>query len=432
MRLTNLFHIALVLSLVLASLLMTTVSAFAAVPTANFVGYGTLSGSRTIGVGETINFEDKSIWNPTSWLWTFGDSTTSTVRNPVHTYAAVGTYTVTLVATNSQGSSTMLARTNYITVLTSMSHTVDLSLVTSNSTVAVGQLFAVTIAVASMGQAISGIDAFISFDPTVLQVDSIVSAPGNLLTTELWHAFDNDAGWVSYADGKMSAPLPSTPFNLAVVFFNAISSAGSSPITFVNDDVIGQTMITLNGIAETGVLSSTSITAISYLPNGTLTGVVSVQGNAYHRAIGPLRISFFAAGTTDADLRSSTGCLFEFTVELMPYVGDKWIFSLPSIPPANYDVLFSMDRILSGVRRGLTVYPGANNIDLGILVTGNVNNDNIINALDFSILAGSYLKGTGQPWFDSRADLNYSGYVEMLDFSLLAANYMKRSPIPIP
>ncbi|GAB4406115.1 MAG: hypothetical protein OHK0039_07600 [Bacteroidia bacterium] len=38
-----------------------------------------------------------------AWYWTFGDGGTSTLQNPVHTYAAPGTYTVTLVITNVYG-----------------------------------------------------------------------------------------------------------------------------------------------------------------------------------------------------------------------------------------------------------------------------------------------------------------------------------------
>lgn len=38
-----------------------------------------------------------------SWAWTFGDGGTSTLQNPVHTYAAAGTYTVALTVTDSQG-----------------------------------------------------------------------------------------------------------------------------------------------------------------------------------------------------------------------------------------------------------------------------------------------------------------------------------------
>jgi len=64
-----------------------------------------------------VQFMDTSINNPTSWSWDFGDgdSTNSTVQNPVHNYANMGTYNVTLTATNAGGSGTT-TYSNYITV----------------------------------------------------------------------------------------------------------------------------------------------------------------------------------------------------------------------------------------------------------------------------------------------------------------------------
>jgi PKD repeat protein len=56
-----------------------------------------------------IQFYDRSTGFPTSWAWEFGDGATSTVRNPVHIYAATGNYTVTLTATNDLGSDTKTA-----------------------------------------------------------------------------------------------------------------------------------------------------------------------------------------------------------------------------------------------------------------------------------------------------------------------------------
>lgn len=54
--------------------------------------------------GNTVNFVDQSTGNPTSWLWNFGDNTTSSQQNPIHTYAAAGNYTVTLTVSNASGS----------------------------------------------------------------------------------------------------------------------------------------------------------------------------------------------------------------------------------------------------------------------------------------------------------------------------------------
>ncbi|MFP5245832.1 MAG: PKD domain-containing protein [Thermoanaerobaculia bacterium] len=50
--------------------------------------------------GANVTFTDRSAGNPTSWNWTFGDGSTSTAQNPMHSYASPGTYTVTLTAAN--------------------------------------------------------------------------------------------------------------------------------------------------------------------------------------------------------------------------------------------------------------------------------------------------------------------------------------------
>lgn len=54
----------------------------------------------------TVTFTDLSIGGPTSWFWDFDDGFTSTLQNPVHTFAENGTYNVCLTATNGVGSNT--------------------------------------------------------------------------------------------------------------------------------------------------------------------------------------------------------------------------------------------------------------------------------------------------------------------------------------
>ena len=79
-------------------------------PVANFTADKTKGASPL-----TVQFTDTSNNHPTSWLWDFGDGTTSTEQNPLHTYTALGNYIITLIATNSAGSST-LTQNNYINV----------------------------------------------------------------------------------------------------------------------------------------------------------------------------------------------------------------------------------------------------------------------------------------------------------------------------
>ncbi|AKB31855.1 cell surface protein [Methanosarcina siciliae HI350] len=54
----------------------------------------------------TVQFNDTSTGNVTSWLWDFGDGNTSTSQSPSHTYFSAGTYNATLTATNAFGSGT--------------------------------------------------------------------------------------------------------------------------------------------------------------------------------------------------------------------------------------------------------------------------------------------------------------------------------------
>jgi hypothetical protein len=79
-------------------------------PVANFT-----SNVQTAHVGNPISFTDTSANEPWQWSWQFGDGATSTSQNPTHSYSSVGTYTVSLTATNPLGSDGE-TKTGYITI----------------------------------------------------------------------------------------------------------------------------------------------------------------------------------------------------------------------------------------------------------------------------------------------------------------------------
>ena len=89
---------------VIISYLTPPIAGFAAVP------------ARGAAALQTVQFADLSTGIPTGWSWSFGDGSMSTLQNPPsHTYAANGTYTVLLTATNAGGSNTT-TRARYICV----------------------------------------------------------------------------------------------------------------------------------------------------------------------------------------------------------------------------------------------------------------------------------------------------------------------------
>jgi PKD repeat protein/photosystem II stability/assembly factor-like uncharacterized protein len=81
-------------------------------PSANFTA-NSFAGCPGLGV----QFTDYSVGTPSSWNWAFqgGNPATSTTQNPFVAYNTPGTYSVSLTATNTNGSDTK-TYTNYITV----------------------------------------------------------------------------------------------------------------------------------------------------------------------------------------------------------------------------------------------------------------------------------------------------------------------------
>ena len=84
--------------------------AHAQVPVADF------SASTVSGCGPlVVTFQDLSTNTPFSWAWDFGNGQISNQQNPSISYAAPGTYTVTLIAKNASGAASV-RKTDYITV----------------------------------------------------------------------------------------------------------------------------------------------------------------------------------------------------------------------------------------------------------------------------------------------------------------------------
>ena len=108
----------------------------------NIAGQAVVTTTVNVGAGPTAAFDNNSPVNApnttvvftytgvnaTAWLWNFGDSFTSTLPSPTHTYAVppaqtAKVYTVTLTASNAYGSvqaSALVTVTNYFPVLTGL------------------------------------------------------------------------------------------------------------------------------------------------------------------------------------------------------------------------------------------------------------------------------------------------------------------------
>jgi PKD repeat protein len=68
-------------------------------------------------IPKAVTFVNSSIPNgsgTTTYYWDFGDGSNSGVQTPSHTYTVAGTYSVSLIVTNSAGCASVLNKTNYV------------------------------------------------------------------------------------------------------------------------------------------------------------------------------------------------------------------------------------------------------------------------------------------------------------------------------
>ncbi|WP_018612736.1 T9SS C-terminal target domain-containing protein [Segetibacter koreensis] len=81
-------------------------------PVVNFTGVNNKSCSAPLNV----RFNNTTA-NSISYVWNFGDSSTSTLQNPAHTYLSLGSYTVSLVATSTNGCTDTAVKENFVKIV---------------------------------------------------------------------------------------------------------------------------------------------------------------------------------------------------------------------------------------------------------------------------------------------------------------------------
>ena len=140
----------------------------------------------------------------------------------------------------------------------------------------------------------------------------------------------------------------------------------------------------------------------------------------------PLTVKFFD---------NSTGVpgtiLYTFT-ENTTKSGSTAIVQTSGILPGTYDISAVTSHCLTNVKNGVVITAPLTAIDLGTLLEGNADDNDIINITDFGVLAASYGKSSGDSGYDARADFDRNGIINIADFGLLAANYGKSAPVEVP
>ncbi len=151
--------------------------------------------------------------------------------------------------------------------------------------------FTTVVQVQTSGQTVDGAEIHLDFDPTMLEVISVV--PGSTLGVAILPpVFDNTAGTIDYAAGTFS-PFPSAAFDLLAITFRA-KAAGTSTIRIPVADVprrsdvtfAGTSFITLTAPVDLAHVTVSSPVVATPQPPVVAGPVLAVQIDANTAAIG--------------------------------------------------------------------------------------------------------------------------------------------------
>ena len=194
----------------------------------------------------------------------------------------------------------------------------------------------------------------------------------------------------------------------------------------------------LTSAEQAGIQAATNIPS-SHVPQaivsiGPIETIVSIsvvlQGEGRPDAgwAVPLTVRFFTPG---ADVLTDTRSYeFMLTAEKSA-TSNVAVCEATGIAPGTYDITVHGETTLVNVKRNVVISAPRLSIDMGMLLEGDTNQDNIINLKDYAFLSNCWLALQSQPEYDIRADFDRTGLINTADLSLIATNWLRTSPIEI-
>ncbi len=186
----------------------------------------------------TVQFSDRSSGVVTNWAWDFGDGTTSNSPNPAHTYAAAGTYSVSLAVSGPGGSDT-LTRSDYITVVDLPSDATVMRLAPPVASVSTGAPVTLTVAISNVTD-LGSFQFTLAYSPSLVTVQDVILGdfPGSTgrSFTAIGPAIDNTGGETTFGAFSIGTSPPGASGD-GVLAYLVLTPAGAGTASLHLRDV---------------------------------------------------------------------------------------------------------------------------------------------------------------------------------------------------
>jgi len=185
------------------------------------------SADKTASCSAPLSIQFKNLTpNAVSYKWLFGDNTSSTLANPVHSYLQNGSYDVTLITTNTNGCSDTLIQKNYVNALPAEIQITDLPLagcapVTFTPSYTIKSVLPITGYLWNFGDGITSTAA----SPSHTYVN-----PGSYTLSVTYTTSDGCAGTINYPNAIKVGQKPIAAFGATPV-----NTCAATPINFTDN-----------------------------------------------------------------------------------------------------------------------------------------------------------------------------------------------------
>lgn len=301
--------------------------------------------------------------------------------------------------------------------------------VTSGAPV-VGSIFTnhVNVSVANSGGTpigVQGVEAYIGFDPSVVNVVDFDSNPTNGIQVEIKTGFFTS---VQTGINRVETPCPAPSVKPACVHIALSQTSGSvtngsgmiAAIRWVgvaagpagmSIEVPPTTLSDPNGMPV--VINNASASSITIVPPGSIIGQVTRQGRTSggHAGTAVTALSTVGSAVTGPILTAADGT-----------------FASPLAVPSGgtYAVLASYPGYLSAQKSNVYVVGSTADVGATQLRGGDVNGDNCINIFDLVTVATWFSQAS--PPAPLAVDINDDGVINIFDLTITASNFSRCGP----